>query len=114
MLSIQLNNRKVQREIQQIGSRANKLAREFLNNQTIDVIRTSKDVVPVKTGQLQTSIRSKGGGMKYVVEPNTVYAKFVHDGTSRMAGRPFMTWAYDKQKPVFDREARELLERIVR
>ena len=51
----------------------------------------SERVTPVKTGTLKRSIttRVEGNGDRGFIGSNINYARFVHDGTSRMTGRPF-------------------------
>jgi hypothetical protein len=59
------------------------------------VERYSKQVTPVDTGRLRASIGVSagfGGGMRTFVQPNVFYAGYVHEGTRRMRGRPFMRW----------------------
>lgn len=47
---------------------------------------------PVDTGLLRSSIRTDIGNLKAAVGPHTNYGIYVHEGTRRMAGRPFMRW----------------------
>lgn len=57
--------------------------------------RLAQASVPVKTGRLKKShrlaIRSRAGG--FTIVTNTPYDVFVHDGTSKMAGRPWLEQA---------------------
>lgn len=70
------------------------------------VLDLSVSMCPVDTGALQGSGRMETYGLRQVVikfggpdfiNPKTGrpvdYAKLVHDGTSRMPGRPFLWWA---------------------
>ena len=59
----------------------------------LTVEANSKRVTPVLTGNLKRSITSRveAAGERGVVGTNASYARFVHDGTSRMAPRPFFT-----------------------
>jgi len=72
------------------------------------VERTSKQRSPVDTGRMRSSIRSSFTPLTATIKPNVNYAIFVHDGTSRMRGRPFMTEGLkDAQSDivsVFERE----------
>lgn len=49
---------------------------------------------PVDTGRLRGSINWRieidGGGLVAIIGTNVSYAIYVHEGTSRMAGRPFL------------------------
>ncbi len=50
--------------------------------------------IPVDTGRLKGSVdRRRIQMMAAEVYAGTNYSKFVHDGTKRMAGRPFFEWA---------------------
>jgi len=62
------------------------------------VERFSKQVTPVDTGRLRSSIsvsNAFGGNIRSFVAPHTHYAGFVHEGTRKMAARPFMKWGVD-------------------
>ncbi len=57
------------------------------------VERESKLIAPVDTGRLRNTISpsmSVGGG-GVIIGAYTEYARFVHDGTRFMKGRPFLT-----------------------
>lgn len=73
-----------------------KILKEVAETITFTVERYAKQVTPVDTGRLRSSIRVSGAigskGIKYNIEPNTNYAYWVHEGTTRMKGRPYMSW----------------------
>ena len=77
------------------------------------VERHAKMRTPVDTGRLRSSIKTTLSRMTATVNPTVDYAIFVHDGTSRMKGRPFMHWgtedAKDKIQTVFEREIKGAL-----
>ena len=54
----------------------------------------SKARCPVDTGRLRGSInwriQMEGGQLVAIIGTNVEYAIYVHEGTSRMAGRPFL------------------------
>jgi HK97 gp10 family phage protein len=54
----------------------------------------SKARCPVDTGRLRGSINWRiemdGQGLVAIIGTNVEYAIYVHEGTSRMAGRPFL------------------------
>lgn len=60
----------------------------------------SKKLSPVDTGRMRSSIATSLGilnkGIQSIVSTNVFYAIFVHDGTKRMRGRPFMRQAVDQ------------------
>ncbi len=61
---------------------------------------SAKEVTPVDTGRLRgsiaTSLGVKDRGLSSIVQTNVFYAIFVHEGTSRAKGRPFMKQGVDK------------------
>lgn len=63
------------------------------------VERESKVLSPVDTGRMRASIATSLGiadfGITSIVQTNVKYAIFVHEGTRRMRGRPFMKQAVD-------------------
>lgn len=76
-----------------LNTEMHKIIQEF----AFAVERYSKQVTPVDTGRLRSSIGTgfliSGGltmGGTARVAPHTDYAGWVHEGTRRMRGRPFM------------------------
>jgi|TARA_R100000049_G_C1935846_1_gene79708 HK97 gp10 family phage protein len=55
------------------------------------VERASKIRSPVDTGRMRASINTTFKPMIATIMPNVDYAIFVHEGTSRMRGRPFLS-----------------------
>ena len=85
------------------------------------MVEVAKSLCPVDTGALRASIRAEKRGPNMTVlaaggegfiNPSTGrvvdYAGFVHDGTSRMAPRPFLMQAILEDRLPF---AKELVER---
>lgn len=69
--------------------------RDLVETLAFGVERYSKQVTPVRTGRLRASINTRssfGGNFRAFVSTNTDYALFVHEGTRKMRGRPFMRW----------------------
>lgn len=66
--------------------------RDEIHKIAFRVERFSKQIVPVRTGRLRSSIATSWmiGSIGARVMPNTDYAYFVHEGTKYMRGRPFM------------------------
>ena len=52
----------------------------------------SKKVSPVDTGHMMRSIFTDVGKLTASVGPHVFYAPFVHEGTRKMAARPFLKW----------------------
>lgn len=52
------------------------------------------------TGNLANSFQhAKTGQLTYEIYTTVEYAKYVHDGTYKMAARPFFVWALDSVSP---------------
>lgn len=90
------------------------------------ILLSARIFCPVKTGALRDSIRLEKRGEHLValvaggaafINPETGrevdYAVYVHEGTSRMLARPFLTQAIQREKLVVGRRIlTETLERI--
>jgi HK97 gp10 family phage protein len=64
---------------------------------------------PVLTGALRNSIQTRvETDEKATIGTPLEYAPYVHDGTSRMEGRPFLTQAADEEKKNFQNDLRNL------
>ncbi|HLB57764.1 MAG TPA: HK97-gp10 family putative phage morphogenesis protein [Gammaproteobacteria bacterium] len=78
----------------------------------------SKKITPVDTGRLRSSIFTTIYDKYATVEPKTNYAIFVHEGTKRMKGRPFMTNALDTSKEkitkIFGDEIENSLKKVLK
>lgn len=63
-----------------------------INQMAMSVERFAKQLTPVDTGRLRSSIFTSPGtfGLQAIVSTNTDYAVYVHDGTKYMRPRPFM------------------------
>jgi len=57
--------------------------------------RAAKKVTPVDTGRLRSSIGTIIKPFEATVAPHTHYAGWVHEGTRRMTGRPFLKWGWE-------------------
>jgi len=55
------------------------------------VERESKKNAPVDTGRMRASIGTDIGNLQARIGPNVNYATYVHEGTWKMKGRPFMS-----------------------
>lgn len=62
------------------------------------VVDDAKVECPVDTGRLQGSITYEVEGTDGYVGSNVEYAPYVHEGTSKMAARPFLMNAIEKNK----------------
>jgi len=80
------------------------------------VVRHTRPLVPVKTGDLRDSLRAAGaerGGVAIVGDNRAYYARFVHNGTARIRRQPFMHQGAGRSAPeVHDLGYRLLSEAI--
>lgn len=70
----------------------------------ISIQRDSVLGTPVDTGRLRSSHYTRFQPLKGEVGTNTLYDRFVHEGTRFMKARPYMKKAVDKNKSFVDRE----------
>lgn len=85
--------------VAQLTQQGGLLYRDMLRR-TLRVDAMAKQLCPVDTGRLRSSIRWQldGAGtdqLTATISANTNYARFVHDGTRYMAPRPFLVQALD-------------------
>lgn len=77
----------------------------------------SKMRSPVDTGRLRSSIATSLGvgnlGIGAIVQTNVFYAVYVHEGTRKMSGRPFMKQAVDTLEGRIAGIYTDAIERIV-
>ena len=75
--------------------------------------RSAQPLTPVDTGRLRQSYQSTFMPLRGVLEPMTNYAYYVHDGTSRMHGRPFLQEGMDKAMRDVNKEFEIGLEKAL-
>lgn len=68
---------------------------ELLTKAGFIVEAGAKKRAPVKTGTLRNDINSRVDGNVAYVGNSVSYAPFVHEGTSRMPGRPYIQWGIE-------------------
>lgn len=75
---------------------------------------------PIDTGAMRRGINMSSRQMKVVVKPSemTEYARYVHEGTSRMIGRPFFDITAKREKnsikKFFEDELKDTLKNILK
>ena len=93
------------------------MLRDASSKSAFEVERRAKILSPVDTGRLRASIATSLGivnkGITSIVSTNVFYAIYVHEGTRRMRGRPFMRQAAEAsvgqiQKHYQDAESRAM------
>lgn len=95
---------------QDVGAFGDKLAKarldkaQLLSRIALTVQGNSERVTPVKTGTLKRSetTRVDASAGRAFIGTNVEYAKFVHDGTRYMKGRPFFTEGMEASRDTID------------
>lgn len=106
------------RKFDQAGDQFLDIKIKLLKRMTITAEGNAKRVTPVLTGTLRRSIthRVESTGSHGVIGTNVEYARYVHDGTSRMQARPFLRQGIESSQPQFDafieKAGDELMARI--
>lgn len=67
-----------------------------------DIEATAKNLAPVDTGTLKSSITRDVRGLEAEIGPTVNYALYVEAGTSRAAPQPFLGPATDMHTPEFE------------
>lgn len=80
----------------------NKAVANELDDTAHKVERQAKELVPIDTGALRSSISTSGGGLDYSITASTPYAKYIEDGTSPhvITGNPYLVWDGQINGPV--------------
>jgi len=94
---------KVIKKFSRISPIINKNLTIALKKAAFLVERESKFVTPVDTGRLRSSIFTTIKRNMAIIQPKTDYAIYVHEGTRRMTGKPFMKEGFDKSKSRIDK-----------
>ncbi len=86
-------------ESKSLRARASQVVRKV----AFDTEATAKQLAPVDTGNLRSSITTQvtGDGLSATVVATASYAHWVESGTSRMAPQPFMGPATEQNTPLF-------------
>ena len=89
-----VGDEEVRRKIELLAKKNDKELRTVIEKAVIIVEGNAKDLCPVDTGRLRSSITHevKSSKDKHIgkVGSNVEYAPYVEFGTSRMAGRPYL------------------------
>lgn len=80
----------------------NKAVANELDDTAHKVERQAKELVPIDTGALRSSISTSGGGLDYSITASTPYAKYIEDGTNPhvITGNPYLRWDGQINGPV--------------
>lgn len=103
-MSVQFKN-----NLPRIASRLPKSASQVVRKTGFTIEAKGKINCPVDTGALRNSIQTHvETDLKVTVGTPLEYAPYVHDGTSRVEGRPFLAQAAEEEKKNFQRELSRL------
>ena len=83
---------------EEVTEELTKRVQSALKEAAVLVQDDAKRECPVDTGTLRSSINYQVDGMTASIGTNVEYAPYVHEGTSKMAGRPFLMNAAEKNK----------------
>jgi hypothetical protein len=99
-----------------VGARASAAFRKTILDIEADAKMLIEAYDAVDTGDLMNSVTSdiqgdgRTGSMDGEVGPTVDYGYWVHEGTSRMPGRPYLGDAFDRREPVFAQVLAQLAE----
>lgn len=104
---------RIERELAEAGAEIQPKASLVIKRTAFAIQLDAIQLAPVDTGALINSIsvdlREGGGVIEAEIGPTVSYGGYVEEGTSEMAGQPYMRPATDRQVPVmnhaFDRLA---------
>jgi len=83
------------------GAKAVRLASLAVDKATADTLRDAQAFAPVDTGNLRNSGGRSKNGLSGVTYFTAAYARFVEEGTSRMAPHAFLGPAFDRNAGAF-------------
>lgn len=87
---------------------------ELIQRVVLTVEAQAKRVTPVDTGTLRRSITSRTlTRTQGVVGTNVSYGRYVHEGTRRMPGRPFLRQGLEASASQIDRILKQHGERVL-
>lgn len=84
-----------------------------LEESAYEIEKESKRLCPVDTGNLRSSIEATISDLEVDVGTDCEYAGFVHDGTYRMAARPFLDTAADTVLEDIEDRIADAIERSI-
>lgn len=107
--------RKLTADIAKAAATTGARAQLVVRKTAYDIERTAKNLVPVDTGNLKSSIGhsdargvGRSGTLAIEIGPTANYGEYVEFGTGRMAPQPYMGPAADKHEPSFNEAMAQL------
>jgi len=89
----------LRRKLEALDSNVKEYVQKGLAGIGFEISRTAKNLAPVKTGYLRSTIHSETRGWTVSVGARAPYAFFVEFGTRHFAGRRFLTRALETHLP---------------
>lgn len=104
-------------DLTKAGLAASTKAVQAINKTAADITADAKSGAPVDTGNLKNSIgydvSSSAGEVTAEIGPTAEYGHYVEFGTSRMAPQPYLTPAFDRRLPGFEKAMGQLVEGVL-
>ncbi len=104
---------KLLRKIDMKNAAVRRAVQRQVNKSALAIQREAKRRCPVRTGALRNSITVDFGVGEAWIGPHMPYAAYVEYGTRRMAARPYLYPAFEQEKPKFEQNLAEAIERVV-
>lgn len=98
MINLNSNIPSLKRIFERMPKNIDRVMPEAIKRVAFLIERDSKQFAPVDTGRLRSSIYTEMMATSATVQPNVVYALYVHEGTRYMRGRPFMKQGLESAK----------------
>ena len=84
-----------------------------LTDTASNIEKEAKAITPVDTGRLKRSIAAEVKGLEANIGTDVEYAHFVHDGTYKMAARPFLESAANKELEGIEDRIADAIARLL-
>ncbi|QAY69990.1 HK97-gp10 family putative phage morphogenesis protein [Xylanimonas protaetiae] len=108
--------RRMAADLRDVAEQAGPVVELVVRKTALDVERDAKTLAPVDTGNLRASIsmdvEATDSTVSAEIGPTASYGLFLEVGTSRMAPRPFMGPALDRNAPAFDAAMAQIVDRF--
>ncbi|ACZ29571.1 phage protein, HK97 gp10 family [Xylanimonas cellulosilytica DSM 15894] len=108
--------RRLAADLRDVAAQAGPVVDLVVRKTAFDIERDAKILAPVDTGNLRTSISTDVAATNSTVSaeigPTANYGLFLEVGTSRMAPRPYMGPALDRNTPAFDAAMAQIVDRF--
>lgn len=85
-----------------------------IKRSVIKLERKAKQEVPVDTGRLRGSHRTKFGNLRGEVSPTTTYAVYVHEGTRHQRSNPWLQRTADALQKDVEQEVQQAVNRAIK